>query len=119
MWLLFMLLSRAVGQVVAELDIGVGGITALHGTHKNSIPGIIGMTLSYRSFNTSNVAIRPHPSRERVHHGSMCSLQPLLQARFGVRNCPTPRFVSLILGIGPRRMALIPSDPARLASGTN
>lgn len=105
-------------EAVAGLDIGVGGITALQGTHKKGIPGIIGITLSYRDFNTSKVAIRPHPSRHRVHHSSICSLHPLLQARFGVRKCPSPRFVSLILGIGPRRIALIPSSPSRVASGS-
>lgn len=106
-------------MVVAELDIGVGGITALEGTHNKSIPGIMGITLSYRTFKTSKVAIRPQPSRQRVHVTSMCSLHPLLQARFGVRKCPSPRFVSLILGMGPRRMALIPSSPSRVASGSN
>lgn len=103
---------------VAGLDMGVGGMTALHGTQKNGGPSIIGMTLSYRTFNTRNVAMRPHPSRQRVHHDSICRLHPLLAARFGVRKCPSPRFISLILGIGPRRMALIPSTPSRVASGT-
>ncbi len=99
--------------------MGVGGITALHGTHNNGGPSVYGFTLSYRTVNNRNVAMRPHPSRHRVHHSSMCTLHPLLRARFGVRKCPDPRFVGLILRIGPTRIALIPSTPSRVASGRN
>lgn len=104
---------------VAGLDMGVGGITAVHGTHNNGMPGMLGMTLSYRAFNTRKVAIRPEPSRHRVQCDSICTLGPRVGARFGVRNCPYRGFVSLILGMGPARIALIPSTPSTVASGTN
>ncbi len=103
---------------VAGLDMGVGGITAVHGTQKKGGPSIIRITLSYRHFKTRKVAMRPHPSRERVQCRSILSLGTTLRARFGVRNGPMSGFGSLILGIHPARIALMPSTPSRVASGT-
>lgn len=101
---------------MTKLSVNINKIATLRNARGGNVPDVQKVAVDCEQFGAQGITVHPRPDERHIRYRDVELLKPLLSTEFNIEGYPSGSFISLVSGIKPHQVTLVPDPPGVLTS---
>lgn len=101
---------------MTKLSVNINKIATLRNARGGNVPDVQKVAVDCEQFGAQGITVHPRPDERHIRYSDVELLKPLLSTEFNIEGYPSESFISLVSGIMPHQVTLVPDSPEVLTS---
>ena len=101
---------------MTKLSVNINKIATLRNARGGNVPDVQKVAVDCELFGAQGITVHPRPDERHIRYSDVELLKPLLTTEFNIEGYPSESFISLVSGIKPHQVTLVPDPPGVLTS---
>jgi pyridoxine 5-phosphate synthase len=101
---------------LTKLSVNINKIATLRNARGGNVPDVQKVAVDCEQFGAQGITVHPRPDERHIRYRDVELLKPLLSTEFNIEGYPSGSFISLVSGIKPHQVTLVPDPPGVLTS---
>ncbi len=101
---------------MTRLSVNINKIATLRNSRGGTRPSVTEAAIRCQEFGAEGITIHPRPDERHIRYADARELKPLITTEFNIEGYPDPRFIELVLEVGPDQVTLVPDPPGAITS---
>ena len=101
---------------MTKLSVNINKIATLRNARGGNVPDVQKVAVDCEQFGAQGITVHPRPDERHIRYSDVELLKPLLSTEFNIEGYPSESFISLVSGIKPHQVTLVPDPPGVLTS---
>jgi len=102
--------------ILTKLSVNINKIATLRNARGGNVPDVQKVAVDCEQFGAQGITVHPRPDERHIRYSDVELLKPLLSTEFNIEGYPSESFISLVSGIKPHQVTLVPDPPGVLTS---
>ncbi len=81
-----------------------------------NVPDVQKVAVDCELFGAQGITVHPRPDERHIRYRDVELLKPLVTTEFNIEGYPSDSFISLVCGVKPHQVTLVPDPPGVLTS---
>lgn len=103
---------------MTRLSVNINKIATLRNSRGGTMPSVTYAAIQCQNFGAEGITIHPRPDERHIRYADARELKPLIKTEFNIEGYPDPRFITLVLGVKPDQVTLVPDSPSAITSNS-
>jgi len=104
------------GAVMTKLSVNINKIATIRNARGGNVPDVQKVAVDCEDFGAQGITVHPRPDERHIRYRDVELLKPLVTTEFNIEGYPSDSFISLVTGIKPHQVTLVPDPPEVLTS---
>jgi len=101
---------------MTKLSVNINKIATLRNARGGNVPDVQKVAVDCEDFGAQGITVHPRPDERHIRYRDVELLKPLVTTEFNIEGYPSDSFISLVTGIKPHQVTLVPDPPEVLTS---
>lgn len=101
---------------MTKLSVNINKIATLRNARGGNVPDVQKVAVDCEHFGAQGITVHPRPDERHIRYEDVRMLKPLVTTELNIEGYPTETFISLVTGVKPRQVTLVPDPPGVLTS---
>ena len=101
---------------MTKLSVNINKIATLRNARGGNVPDVQKVAVDCEHFGAQGITVHPRPDERHIRYSDVKLLKPLVTTEFNIEGYPSESFISLVCGIKPHQVTLVPDPPEALTS---
>jgi pyridoxine 5-phosphate synthase len=101
---------------MTKLSVNINKIATLRNARGGNVPDVQKVAVDCEHFGAQGITVHPRPDERHIRYRDVELLKPLVTTEFNIEGYPSESFISLVTGIKPHQVTLVPDPPGVLTS---
>ena len=102
--------------ILTKLSVNINKIATLRNARGGNVPDVQKVAVDCEQFGAQGITVHPRPDERHIRYSDVELLKPLVTTEFNIEGYPSDSFISLVTGIKPHQVTLVPDPPGVLTS---
>lgn len=103
-------------SVLTKLSVNINKIATLRNARGGNVPDVQKVAVDCEQFGAQGITVHPRPDERHIRYRDVELLKPLVTTEFNIEGYPSESFISLVTGVRPHQVTLVPDPPGVLTS---
>jgi pyridoxine 5-phosphate synthase len=101
---------------MTKLSVNINKIATLRNARGGNVPDVQKVAVDCEQFGAQGITVHPRPDERHIRYKDVELLKPLITTEFNIEGYPSDSFISLVTGVKPDQVTLVPDPPGVLTS---
>ncbi len=101
---------------MTKLSVNINKIATLRNARGGNVPDVQKVAVDCEQFGAQGITVHPRPDERHIRYSDVELLRPLVTTEFNIEGYPSESFISLVTGVKPHQVTLVPDPPGVLTS---
>lgn len=101
---------------MTKLSVNINKIATLRNARGGNVPDVQKVAVDCEQFGAQGITVHPRPDERHIRYSDVELLKPLVTTEFNIEGYPSDSFISLVTGVKPHQVTLVPDPPGVLTS---
>ena len=101
---------------MTKLSVNINKIATLRNARGGNVPDVQKVAVDCELFGAQGITVHPRPDERHIRYKDVGLLKPLVSTELNIEGYPSDSFISLVTGIKPNQVTLVPDPPGVLTS---
>ena len=101
---------------MVRLSVNVNKIATLRNARGGNLPNLLEVVRDIESFGAQGITIHPRPDERHIRYQDARDLRKVVRTELNIEGNPIPKFIDLVLEVGPEQVTLVPDAPDAITS---
>lgn len=101
---------------MTKLSVNINKIATLRNARGGNVPDVQKVAVDCEQFGAQGITVHPRPDERHIRYRDVELLKPLVTTEFNIEGYPSESFISLVTGVRPHQVTLVPDPPGVLTS---
>ena len=101
---------------MTKLSVNINKIATLRNARGGNVPDVQKVAVDCEQFGAQGITVHPRPDERHIRRSDVELLKSLVTTEFNIEGYPSESFISLVTGIKPHQVTLVPDPPDALTS---
>jgi pyridoxine 5-phosphate synthase len=101
---------------VTKLSVNINKIATLRNARGGNTPDVQKVAVDCEQFGAQGITVHPRPDERHIRYSDVELLKPLVTTELNIEGYPSDSFISLVKGVKPHQVTLVPDLPGVLTS---
>lgn len=101
---------------MTKLSVNINKIATLRNARGGNVPDVQKVAVDCELFGAQGITVHPRPDERHIRYKDVELLKPLVSTELNIEGYPSDSFISLVTGIKPNQVTLVPDPPGVLTS---
>lgn len=101
---------------MTKLSVNINKIATLRNARGGNVPDVQKVAVDCELFGAQGITVHPRPDERHIRYSDVELLRPLVTTEFNIEGYPADSFISLVTGVKPHQVTLVPDPPGVLTS---
>ena len=101
---------------MVRLSVNVNKIATLRNARGGNLPNLLEVVRDIESFGAQGITIHPRPDERHIRYQDARDLRKVVRTELNIEGNPIPKFIDLVLEVGPEQVTLVPDAPDTITS---
>ena len=101
---------------MVRLSVNVNKIATLRNARGGNMPDLVEVVRDIESFGAEGITIHPRPDERHIRYQDARDLKQVVRTELNIEGNPVPKFIDLVLEVGPKQVTLVPDAPDAITS---
>jgi pyridoxine 5-phosphate synthase len=101
---------------MTRLSVNINKIATLRNARGGNVPDVQKVAVDCEHFGAQGITVHPRPDERHIRYSDVELLKPLVTTEFNIEGYPSDSFISLVCGVKPHQVTLVPDPPDALTS---
>jgi len=101
---------------MTKLSVNINKIATLRNARGGNVPDVQKVAVDCELFGAQGITVHPRPDERHIRYKDVELLKPLVSTEFNIEGYPSDSFISLVCGVKPQQVTLVPDPPGVLTS---
>jgi len=101
---------------LTRLSVNINKIATLRNARGGNVPDVQKVAVDCEHFGAQGITVHPRPDERHIRYRDVELLKPLVTTEFNIEGYPSESFISMICGVKPHQVTLVPDPPDALTS---
>ncbi len=101
---------------MTKLSVNINKIATLRNARGGNVPDVQKVAVDCEQFGAQGITVHPRPDERHIRYKDVELLKPLVTTEFNIEGYPSESFISLVCGVKPHQVTLVPDPPGVLTS---
>lgn len=101
---------------MTKLSVNINKIATLRNARGGNVPDVQKVAVDCELFGAQGITVHPRPDERHIRYGDVRLLKPLVTTELNIEGYPSQTFISLVNGVKPQQVTLVPDPPGALTS---
>jgi len=101
---------------LTKLSVNINKIATLRNARGGNVPDVQKVAVDCELFGAQGITVHPRPDERHIRYKDVELLKPLVSTELNIEGYPSDSFISLVTGIKPNQVTLVPDPPGVLTS---
>jgi pyridoxine 5-phosphate synthase len=101
---------------MTKLSVNINKIATLRNARGGNVPDVQQVAVDCEQFGAQGITVHPRPDERHIRYRDVELLKPLITTEFNIEGYPSESFISLVTGVKPHQVTLVPDPPGVLTS---
>jgi pyridoxine 5-phosphate synthase len=101
---------------MTKLSVNINKIATLRNARGGNVPDVQKVAVDCEQFGAQGITVHPRPDERHIRYRDVELLKPLITTEFNIEGYPSGSFISLVTGVKPDQVTLVPDPPGVLTS---
>lgn len=101
---------------MTKLSVNINKIATLRNARGGNVPDVQKVAVDCELFGAQGITVHPRPDERHIRNRDVELLKPLVTTELNIEGYPSESFISLVTGIKPHQVTLVPDPPGVLTS---
>ena len=101
---------------MTKLSVNINKLATLRNARGGTMPDIVQSAIDIESFGADGITVHPRPDERHIRYQDVRDLKPIVQTEFNIEGNPIPKFIDLVLEVGPTQVTLVPDAEDAITS---
>jgi len=102
--------------ILTKLSVNINKIATLRNARGGNVPDVQQVAVDCELFGAQGITVHPRPDERHIRYKDVELLKPLVTTEFNIEGYPSDSFISLVKGVKPHQVTLVPDPPGVLTS---
>lgn len=93
---------------MTQLSVNINKFATLRNARGGNVPDIIKTAMDIEEFGAQGITIHPRPDERHIRYQDARDLKSQLRTELNIEGNPIPKFIELVLEVGPHQVTLVP-----------
>ncbi len=93
---------------MTKLSVNINKIATLRNSRGGNVPDLLKTASDIQAFGAQGITIHPRPDERHIKYQDARDLKPIVHTEFNIEGNPIPKFIELVLEVGPTQVTLVP-----------
>jgi len=101
---------------LTKLSVNINKIATLRNARGGNVPDVQKVAVDCELFGAQGITVHPRPDERHIRYSDVELLRPIVTTEFNIEGYPSESFISLVTGVKPHQVTLVPDPPGVLTS---
>jgi pyridoxine 5-phosphate synthase len=101
---------------MTKLSVNINKIATIRNARGGNVPDVQKVAVDCELFGAQGITVHPRPDERHIRYRDVELLKPLVTTEFNIEGYPSDSFISLVTGVNPDQVTLVPDPPGVLTS---
>ena len=101
---------------MTRLSVNINKIATLRNARGGNVPDVQKVAVDCEHFGAQGITVHPRPDERHIRYRDVELLKPLVTTEFNIEGYPSESFISMVCGVKPHQVTLVPDPPDALTS---
>lgn len=101
---------------MTKLSVNINKLATLRNSRGGNMPDLITSTKDIESFGAEGITIHPRPDERHIRYQDARDLKKVVTTEYNIEGNPIPKFIDLVLEVGPTQVTLVPDAEDAITS---
>jgi pyridoxine 5-phosphate synthase len=101
---------------MTKLSVNINKIATIRNARGGNVPDVQKVAVDCEQFGAQGITVHPRPDERHIRYRDVELLKPLVTTEFNIEGYPSESFISLVTGVKPHQVTLVPDPPGVLTS---
>jgi len=101
---------------MTRLSVNINKIATLRNARGGNVPDVQQVAVDCEHFGAQGITVHPRPDERHIRYRDVELLKPLVTTEFNIEGYPSESFISMVCGVKPHQVTLVPDPPDALTS---
>lgn len=101
---------------MTKLSVNVNKIATLRNSRGGNVPDLLKVAKDIENFGAQGITIHPRPDERHITYQDARDLKKIVVTEFNIEGNPIPKFIDLVLDLGPDQVTLVPDAENAITS---
>ncbi len=93
---------------MTKLSVNINKIATLRNARGGNVPDLLKTAADIEAFGAQGITVHPRPDERHIRYQDARDLKAIVTTEFNIEGNPVPKFIDLVLEIGPTQVTLVP-----------
>lgn len=101
---------------MTKLSVNINKIATLRNSRGGDVPNLLKVATDLQVYGAQGITIHPRPDQRHIRYSDAKELPAVVTTEYNIEGNPIPDFISLVMGIKPTQVTLVPDAEDAITS---